>query len=52
MTIAGGDRFPEVVALRNRRNHLFQGLNTEQAPVTAASFVPAVDIYEDQDTQE
>jgi HSP20 family protein len=37
-----------VVALQNRMNTLFGNLNTEtESPLTAASFVPAVDVYED-----
>jgi HSP20 family protein len=38
----------EVVALQNRMNFLFGNPNTEtESPLTAASFVPAVDVYED-----
>jgi len=47
MAITRWDPFREVVALQNRVNHLFRDLNTEENPLTAASFVPAVDIYED-----
>ena len=47
MAITRWDPFREVVALQNRVNHLFRDLNGEESPVAAASFVPAVDIYED-----
>jgi HSP20 family protein len=47
MAITRWDPFREVVALQNRMNHLFRDLNTEESPLTTASFVPAVDIYED-----
>lgn len=47
MAITRWDPFREVVALQNRVNSLFRDLNTEENPLTAASFVPAVDIYED-----
>jgi HSP20 family protein len=49
MAITRWDPFREVVALQNRVNHLFRDLNVSEGedPVAAASFVPAVDIYED-----
>jgi len=47
MAITRWDPFREVVALQNRMNTLFRDLNDEDSPVAAASFVPAVDIYED-----
>jgi HSP20 family protein len=47
MTITRWDPFREVVALQNRMNTLFRDLNDGDSPVAAASFVPAVDIYED-----
>ncbi len=47
MTIARWDPYREVVALQNRVNSLFRDMNGEDDPVAAASFVPAVDIYED-----
>jgi HSP20 family protein len=47
MTITRWDPFREVVALQNRVNSLFRDLNEGQDPVAAASFAPAVDIYED-----
>jgi len=49
MAITRWDPFREVVSLQNRVNSLFRDLNVAEGddPVTAASFVPAVDIYED-----
>ena len=47
MAITRWDPFREVVALQNRVNSLFRNLNDGEDPVAAASFVPAVDIYED-----
>jgi len=47
MAITHWDPFREVVALQNRVNSLFRDLNDGDDPVAAASFVPAVDIYED-----
>ncbi|HVZ82483.1 MAG TPA: Hsp20/alpha crystallin family protein [Terracidiphilus sp.] len=47
MAITRWDPFREVVALQNRLNGLFRDYNESEAPVAAASFVPAVDIYED-----
>ena len=47
MAITRWDPFREVVALQNRVNSLFRDLNEGDDPVAAASFVPAVDIYED-----
>lgn len=49
MAITRWDPFREVVALQNRMNNIFHNLNDGDAPVTAASFVPAVDIYEDKE---
>ena len=49
MAITRWDPFREVVAMQNRMNNLFRGMNEEEAPLTTASFVPAVDIYEDKD---
>ena len=48
MAITRWDPFREVVALQNRVNSLFRDLNDSDDPVAAASFVPAVDIYEDE----
>jgi HSP20 family protein len=48
MAITRWDPFREVVVLQNRLNSLFGNLNTEtESPLTTASFVPAVDVYED-----
>jgi HSP20 family protein len=48
MAITRWDPFREVVALQNRLNSVFGNLNTEtESPLTTASFVPAVDVYED-----
>jgi HSP20 family protein len=47
MAINRWDPFREVVALQNRVNSLFRDMNEADSPLTAASFVPAVDIYED-----
>ncbi|MGD0295257.1 MAG: Hsp20/alpha crystallin family protein [Terracidiphilus sp.] len=47
MAITRWDPFREVVALQNRVNSLFRDLNEGENPLTTASFVPAVDIYED-----
>src|ERR1700759_3835956 len=47
MAINRWDPFREVVALQNRVNNLFREMNDSDSPLTTASFVPAVDIYED-----
>ncbi len=48
MAITRWDPFREVVALQNRMNTLFGNLNTEnESALTTASFIPAVDVYED-----
>jgi HSP20 family protein len=47
MVITRWDPFREVVALQNRMNSLFRDQNEGDSPVAAASFVPAVDVYED-----
>jgi HSP20 family protein len=47
MAITRWDPFREVVALQNRMNSLFREMNENDSPLTTASFVPAVDIYED-----
>ena len=47
MAINRWDPFREVVALQNRVNSLFREMNDGDSPLTTASFVPAVDIYED-----
>ncbi len=48
MAITRWDPFREVVALQNRMNSLFRDLNEGESPLTTASFVPAVDVYEDE----
>ncbi|HVU45743.1 MAG TPA: Hsp20/alpha crystallin family protein [Terracidiphilus sp.] len=48
MAITRWDPFREVVALQNRLNSVFRDFNeSADSPLTTASFVPAVDIYED-----
>ena len=47
MAINRWDPFREVAALQNRVNSLFREMNESDGPLTTASFVPAVDIYED-----
>jgi HSP20 family protein len=47
MAITRWDPFREVVALQNRVNNLFREMNDGDSPPTTASFVPAVDVYED-----
>ena len=48
MAITRWDPFREVVALQNRVNSLFQDMNQTEGPLTTSSFVPAVDVYEDE----
>ncbi len=48
MPITRWDPFREVVALQNRMNSLYSNMSSEtESPLTTASFVPAVDVYED-----
>ena len=47
MAITRWDPFREVVVLQNRMNSLFREFNENDSPLTTASFVPAVDVYED-----
>jgi HSP20 family protein len=47
MAITRWDPFRDVIALQNRVNSLFREMNEGDNPLTTASFVPAVDIYED-----
>jgi HSP20 family protein len=50
MAISYWDPFREVVSLQNRLNSLMQDYNRAEgsgSDVTAASFAPAVDVYED-----
>jgi HSP20 family protein len=48
MAITRWDPFREVVALQNRVNSLFRDLNEGEEAMATASFVPAVDVYEDE----
>lgn len=48
MAIIRWDPFREVVALQNRMNQLFRGMDEGEGPLTTASFTPAADIYEDE----
>jgi HSP20 family protein len=51
MAITRWDPFRDVLALQNRMNSLFQEYNRTQGEgdaLTTASFVPPVDIYEDE----
>ncbi len=48
MAITRWEPFREVAALQNRVNSLFRDFNEADSPLTTASFVPAVDIYEDE----
>src|ERR1700728_1823674 len=47
MAITRFDPFRDVVTLQNRLNSLFRDFNDGDSTLTTASFVPAVDIYED-----
>jgi HSP20 family protein len=47
MAITRWDPFREVVTMQDRLNSLFRAMNDGESPLTTASFVPAVDIYED-----
>ena len=49
MAISRWDPFREVQSLQNRVNALFRDFNSDgDNPMTTASFIPAVDIYEDE----
>ena len=49
MVITRWDPFRELSALQNRVNHLFHDFNRGQNELTTTtSFVPAVDVYEDE----
>jgi len=52
MSITRWDPFREVASLQNRMNSLFQDFSRNQGgendPLAAASFVPPVDVYEDE----
>jgi HSP20 family protein len=52
MAITRWDPFREIVALQNNTNpllSLFRNMGETELPLSAGSFVPAVDIYEDKD---
>ncbi len=48
MAITRWDPFREVASLQNRVNALFRDFNEGESAMTTASFIPAVDIYEDE----
>lgn len=47
MAITRWDPFRDVIALQSRVNSLFRDFNDSDGALTAAGFVPSVDIYED-----
>jgi HSP20 family protein len=47
MAITRWDPFRDVIGLQNRVNSLFREMNEGDSHLTTASFVPAVDVYED-----
>jgi HSP20 family protein len=47
MAITRWDPFREVASLQNRVNALFRDFNDTESSTTTASFIPAVDVYED-----
>jgi len=47
MAITRWDPFREVLALQNRMNSLFRGMDEGESPMTTAAFMPAADVYED-----
>jgi HSP20 family protein len=49
MAITRWDPFREVATLQNRVNSLFRDMSDGESPLTTASFVPAVDVYEDSE---
>jgi HSP20 family protein len=48
MAITRWDPYREVQSLQNRMNSFFRDMSGENDPLVAASFVSAVDIYEDE----
>jgi len=48
MPITRWDPFREVQSLQNRVNALFRDFNDGESSTTTASFIPAVDVYEDE----
>jgi len=49
MAITRWDPFQEVASLQNRVNALFRDFNAGESSITTANFIPAVDIYEDDE---
>jgi HSP20 family protein len=48
MAITRWDPFREVQTLQNRMNALFRDFSEGESATTTASFIPAVDVYEDE----
>ena len=48
MVVTRWDPFREVAALQNRVNSLFRDFNEGESSLTTTSFIPAVDIYEEE----
>jgi HSP20 family protein len=48
MAITRWDPFREVASLQNRVNALFRDFSEGESSTTTASFIPAVDVYEDE----
>ena len=48
MAITRWDPFREVQSLQNRVNALFRDFSDGESSTTTASFIPAVDVYEDE----
>src|SRR6201996_667273 len=48
MVVTRWDPFREVAALQNRVNSLFRDFNEGESSLTTISFIPAVDIYEEE----
>ncbi len=48
MAITRWDPFREVQSLQNRVNALFRDFSEGESSTTTASFIPAVDVYEDE----
>jgi HSP20 family protein len=49
MSITRWDPFRDVITLQNRVNSIFRDFNEGDGALTTASFVPPVDVYEDQE---
>src|SRR5258708_11116038 len=48
MVISRWDPFRELASLQNRVNGIFQDYSRNQEELSTTSFVPAVDVYEDE----